>query len=280
MRVVTAAVIALFSGLAISVPASAQSAAGAANGAANETMTFGTIVSSTRTTLVVRTAEAQYKLFEMTSNTLRPTTLPEKATVEVSSQPGEVAGAPLATRVKVTAVAANPTTAPAVPQTPAPQLDEPVPPEIRRLEQDIVRQTSRWRVGARAGTGLDPELVVIGAQTQIGPFFHENLWTRPNVELGFGEVTTLVAINLDGVYRVSSGRWAPFFGGGVGFNFVNEGFSGENDEGARFDFDNFVFDAGLNLIAGVQSRNGMFFELRAGVYAEPHLRFVVGYNFW
>ena len=37
---------------------------------------------------------------------------------------------------------------------------------------------------------------------QVGPFFNENVWARPNIELGFGEVTTLVAINFEGIYRI------------------------------------------------------------------------------
>jgi hypothetical protein len=218
-------------------------------------------------------------LFELTSNTLRPNVLPVAAGVDVASQPGD-ADAAIATRVKVTTPASIPPLQSGA-QAGAPPSDEPVPPGVRRLEQEIVRQTSRFRVGGRAGMGLDPELVVFGAQTQIGPFFEESIWARPDIELEFGEVTTLIGINLDGIFRVGgeSGRWVPFFGGGVGFNFVNEGFTSEEDEN-RFEFHNFVFDTGLNLMAGVQSRTGMFLELRAAVYAEPHLRSVVGYNFW
>lgn len=253
---------------------------------ASETTTQGTVISSTRTTLVVKTDEDEYRLFELTADTLRPTALPVSSAVEVVSQPGQVEGAPLATRVRVKPAAS----APAAAQLPVagapagpPATDDVVPPDVRRLERNIERQTRRYRVGGRAGMALDPELVMIGAQAQLGPFFDDNIWARPNVEFGFGEVTTLIVINLDGVYRIpvspSNGRWATFFGAGIGFNFVNEGFAGE-DDGERFDFDNFSFDAGLNLMAGVQSRSGLFLELRAGVYAEPHLRFVFGYNFW
>jgi hypothetical protein len=272
-------------GAGLASPAAAQNNGAAPDSTALETTTAGTIVSSTRTTLVVRTPESEYKLFELTPDTLRPEQLPPAAAVEVAAHPARPDGAPLATRVKVmaagSAATGAATQAPAAAQT-TPQTDEPIPPELRRLEQNIVRQTSRYRVGARGGMGLDPELVMIGAQAQVGPFFTDKLWARPNLEFGFGEVTTLIALNLDGVFRVGEpgSRWTPFFGAGLGFNFVNEGFSGEGDEGERFDFDNFVYDTGLNLMAGVQSRAGMMLELRAGVYAEPHLRLVVGWNFW
>lgn len=266
--------------------AAAQSPGGALT-AQSETTTLGTVVSSTRNTLVVRTPEEEYRLFELTSDTTRPTALPVASAVEVTSQPGDVEGAALATRVKVTSAA--PAAAPPGAKAGPPQAvtvvgtEDVIPPDVRRLERSIERQTSRYRVGGRAGMALDPELVMIGAQAQLGPFFGENIWARPNIEFGFGEVTTLVGVNLDAVYRLPltprAGRWSTFFGGGIGLNFSNEGFSGE-DDGDRFDFDNFIYDTGINLLAGVQSRSGMFLELRAGVYASPHLRFVVGYNLW
>ncbi len=272
--------------MGFAAPLAAQSS-GAVAPPQNETTTLGTVVSATRNTLVVRTPAEEYRLFELTSDTTRPTTLPVASAVEVTSHPGEVEGAALATRVKVTSAApaaAPPGATAGQPQPPTvAATDDVVPQDVRRLERSIERQTSRYRVGGRAGMALDPELVMIGGQAQVGPFFGDNIWARPNIEFGFGEVTTLIGVNLDAVYRLPltprAGRWSSFFGAGIGLNFSNEGFSGE-DDGDRFDFDNFIYDTGVNLLAGVQSRSGMFMELRAGVYASPHLRFVVGYNLW
>jgi hypothetical protein len=280
MRVISAVLTVAFLGVAAA--ASAQTP-GSLTSTVSETTTQGTVISSTRTTLVVKTDGDEYRLFELTDNTTRPQALPVTAAVEVTSQRGDIEGAATATRVRVTAppTAAAGTQVPAAPATPG--VGDPVPPDVRRLERSIERQTSRYRIGARAGMALDPELVTIGAQAQLGPFFENNLWARPNLEFGFGEVTTLMVINLDGIYRLPvtapGARWASFFGAGIGFNFTNRGFEGE-DDGERFDFDDFVFDTGLNLMAGVQARSGMFIELRAGVYSEPHLRLTFGYNFW
>jgi hypothetical protein len=279
MRVISAVLTVALLGVAAA--ASAQTP-GSLTSTASETTTQGTVISSSRSTLVVRTDGDEYRLFELTPDTAKPPALPVASGVEVTSYPSEVDGAAKATRVRVTK-AAPPLVliedGVALPQDQAAQ----VPPDLRRLEKSIERQTSRYRIGARAGMALDPELVMLGAQAQIGPFFQDNMWGRPSLELGFGEVTTLLGINLDGVYRLpvtpATGRWSSFFGAGVGFNFINRGFSDQEDD-ERFDFDDFIFDAGLNLMAGVQARSGMFIELRAGVYSEPHLRLVLGYNLW
>jgi hypothetical protein len=279
MRVISALLTVACLGVATVVAAQTP---GSLTSTPSETTTQGTVISSTRTTLVVKTDGDEYRLFELTDSTTRPQALPVASAVEVTSQPGDIEGAAMATRVRVTAppVAAGQQ----VPVQPsAPGVSDPVPPDVRRLERNIERQTSRYRIGARAGMALDPELVTIGAQAQLGPFFENNLWARPNLEFGFGEVTTLMVINLDGIYRLPvtapNARWASFFGAGIGFNFTNRGFEGE-DDGERFNFDDFIFDTGLNLMAGVQARSGMFIELRAGVYSEPHLRLTFGYNFW
>ncbi|RPI27108.1 MAG: hypothetical protein EHM61_09640 [Acidobacteria bacterium] len=61
----------------------------------------------------------------------------------------------------------------------------------------------------RGGVGLDPELLYIGAQAQLGPVFR-NLWFRPNFEFGFGEVTKITALNLEAIY------FLPFLARGTG----------------------------------------------------------------
>jgi len=134
------------------------------------------------------------------------------------------------------------------------------------------------------GATLDQELFSLGAHTQIGPFFGQNVWARPNIELGFGEVTTLVALNFEAIYRLPvtqrEGTWTVFFGGGPSFNFIDQGFedaTGDDVEATRFD--EFSFDTGFNLLMGVQSRSGLFLEMKSGAYSAPHIRFLVGYSF-
>jgi hypothetical protein len=267
--------------LAVSVtPVDAQSAGEAQANPATQAPTTGTVISSSRTTLVVRTDTGDYKLFELNSDTTQPAQIAAGATVAVTA-PAAGAGTgqvPIASAVRVT-------TLPAQGLAPKQDPDEPIPASVKQLERSIQRQTARFRLGVRAGAALDPELIVFGAQSQIGPFFNDNIWARPNIEFGFGEVTDLIGLNFDGVYRVPvterGGRWGFFLGGGPVLNFVKLGFTNEGDEDPdqNFSFDDFDLDVGLNILAGVQSRAGMFMELKTTVYANPGMRFVVGTSF-
>jgi hypothetical protein len=60
---------------------------------------------------------------------------------------------------------------------------------------------------------LDPELVLIGVQAQVGPLFNPNVFLRPNAEFAFGEVTALFALNMEAIYRLPvSSRQGPLVG--------------------------------------------------------------------
>jgi hypothetical protein len=255
----------------------------------------GVVVSATHSTLVVKTRDGQYHLFELTADTTRPLNLRPGSTVAVASVPGTNVNAPYASMITVTA---PPPQQGAQPQPTTPQPvgttgtadtgtpgteDEPVPASVRQLEKSIQRQTARYRLGVRSGFAMAPELVLVGVQSQLGPFFNENIWARPNVELGFGELSTMIALNFEAVYRIPAAsrtnRYQTFFGGGFGLNFINKSLSDVDNSGNRFNFSDFIFDSGLNLVAGVQTRTGPFFELRATVYSEPTLRLVVGFIF-
>ena len=160
-----------------------------------------------------------------------------------------------------------------------------VPAEVRGMERDIERQARRYQAGVRAGMALDPELILIGVQAQVGPFFNPNVYLRPNVEFAFGEVTALFALNLEAIYRlpVTSrvGRWSSYVGVGPGFNFLHQNFERNDGQGKRIDFGDFHSAVGLNILGGLRYRSGMFIELKTSVYASPAptLRMIVGYNF-
>ena len=152
------------------------------------------------------------------------------------------------------------------------------------MERDIERQVRRYQAGVRAGMALDPELILIGVQAQVGPFFNPNVYLRPNVEFAFGEVTALFALNLEAIYRLPvtsrEGRWSSYVGVGPGFNFLHQNFE-RTDGGKRIDFGDFHSAVGLNILGGLRYRSGMFIELKTSVYASPAptLRMIVGYNF-
>ena len=235
----------------------------------------GTVVSSTRNTLVVRTEDNQFQLFIFNRDTVKPRSLLTGARVSVVSTPGEEPGFRLASNV---------TTLEAAPreQGSAPAR---VPPEVRELERDIERQVRRWRAGVRAGAALDPELILFGAHAQVGPFFHRDVSFRPNAEFAFGEVTDLIALNLEAIYRLPilprQGRWSAYIGAGPGFTFLHQNFERQAGEGRNIDFGNFDFDTGFNILTGVQFRRGTFFEVKSSVYSRPapSLRLIFGYNF-
>ena len=60
----------------------------------NENTIEGTVVSSTRDTLVVKTEDNQFQLFTFDRDTVKPRSLPANARVRVVSTPGEEAGGP------------------------------------------------------------------------------------------------------------------------------------------------------------------------------------------
>jgi hypothetical protein len=238
----------------------------------------GTVVSTSRETLVIRTSENQFRLFVFDRYTVRPRTLTPGAQVRVASTPTDDADVRLATNI--TMLAEAPSGQPAV----APEQAAP-PREVRDLERDIQKQVKRWRIGVRAGAALDPELVLFGVHSQIGPFFHRDISFRPNAEFAFGEVTDVIAINLEAVYRlpISSrqGRWSAYFGAGPALNFIHQDFERSQVEGRDISFSNLDYDTGLNVLTGLQFRRGTFFELKTSLWSKPAptMRLIFGYTF-
>jgi hypothetical protein len=239
----------------------------------------GTVVSSTRDTLVVRTEDNQFQLFVFDRYTTKPRSIPNGSRVRVVSTPGEEGGGRLASNISMLEGSPN------AQQGHPPDQAQPIPPAVRDLEHDIKRQARRWRLGVRAGAGLDPELLMFGVHSQIGPIFHRNVFFRPNAEFDFGEVTDLIALNLEAVYRLPvvqrQAAWAPYVGAGPGFTFLHQSFQTTQGQGRNIDFGNFDFNTGFNILAGVQFRRGTFFEIKTSIYSRPAptVRLIFGYNF-
>jgi hypothetical protein len=241
---------------------------------AQDTAVVGTVASSTKNTLTVNTGSGQFQLYTFTTNAVKPDTLPVGTQVQVISSPGNESDVRIAREVTVIQRGA-----------PAPPpITDSMPADVRRLERDIERELRRYQFSGRAGVALDPELVVIGADMRIGPILRSGLYFRPGIELGIGEVTTMIGFNGEMIYRLPftgrSDRWSTYVGAGVGVNLLSQGFEGEED-GSRFNFDDFKSDTAMNLVGGVRRRNGVFLELRTSVYSRPSptLRLMVGYTF-
>ena len=154
----------------------------------------------------------------------------------------------------------------------------PVPQKVHDVESDIKREARHWRLGVRAEAAFNPELFTFGVQSQIGPIFHPRVLFRPNAEFAFGEVTDLISLNLEAIYRFSSAsrvrNWTPYVGAGPALIFIHQSFQ----QGRDIDFGNFDYETGFNVLVGTQSRKGAFVELKSSLYSgpAPKLRLIVG----
>ena len=256
----------------------AWSQASSSSNQRGETTIEGTVVSTSRQTLVVRTDDNDFQLFVFDNNTTKPRMIAEGTRVRVVSTPGQQEGSRLANTITTLESSPDTQTGTAQPQA------KPLPPAVRDIEADIKREARRWHLGVRAGAALDPELFMFGVHSQLGPIFNRNFLFRPNAEFAFGEVTDLIALNLEAVYRLpvsSRGRnFSAYIGAGPGFTFLHQNFERQQGQGRNIDFGNFDYESGFNILAGIQRRH-TFYELKTSLWARPAptLRLIVGYTF-
>ena len=238
----------------------------------------GTVTRSTGNSITVRTADNQFIVFTFARGVTKPKTVPVGAQVRVLSNFTEEQGVRQATDITIVPAggSAGQATAENAPT---------IPPEVGRVERDIERSARHYQIGLSAGVGLDPELILIGATGQFGPIFLPDLYFRPGVEFGWGEVTTMVSLNPEVVYRLPltarTGAWTLYVGGGPGFNFTHESFKQTTGSGSSVSFHALHDDATLNILGGIQRRGGMFTEIKTSVYAQtaPVLSLMIGYRF-
>jgi hypothetical protein len=167
------------------------------------------------------------------------------------------------------------------------------PADVQRLQAQIEREARRFRIGLNAGVALDPELISINGFTTFTPFLQQRgLMVRPNAELAFGEVTTLIALNVEGLYMLPglrrSIRWAPYVGAGPNFTFSHRGvdeedFIGDLDappvDDDRFDFSQWDWNNGFNFIVGARNPSGTFFEMKGTAWGVASIRLLGGFEF-
>ena len=60
-----------------------------------------------------------------------------------------------------------------------------------------------FRPGVRAGASVDPDQFYLGAHIET-PAIVDRVHLRPNVEIGFGDDTTLIAVNVEAVYSTAT----------------------------------------------------------------------------
>ena len=122
--------------------------------------------------------------------------------------------------------------------------------------------------GIRGGLSMDPDQFYFGGHLETAPLV-DRLYFRPNVEVGFGDDITAIAANMEFVYKFPNRRgWGVYAGGGPALNVYM--FDGVDDSDT---------DAGLNLLVGVESSRGLFFEFKIGAMDSPDFKFGVGWTF-
>lgn len=159
-------------------------------------------------------------------------------------------------------------------------------------QTQAAREARKFGFGVVGGVGLDPEIIDVGAHATFGPVFKRDLLFRPGVEVGVGEITTVLSINLDFVYTFTGDReqsgLLPYIGVGPAFGLSHRGFStdetahvttSDNTTSNRFNFSDTDFNGGLNFIVGMRKTNGVFFEMRATAWGVSNIRLLAGYNF-
>lgn len=255
----------------IAIPTEAQQ-----NNSASNDNVEGVVVSTSRNTVVVRSDDGQFHLFTYDRPGTRPASLAVNSRVRVTAGEPDESGARVANNVTVLDTPSG-TSASVDKGTQA----APVPEKVRDIESDIKRESRRWHLGVRGGAAFDPELFMFGVHSQMGPIFTPRVMFRPSAEFAFGEVTDLIALNFEPIYRFSStyrrGAWTPYVGAGPSMIFIHQSFQ----QGRDISFGNFDYETGFNVLAGVQSRKGTFVELKTSLWSgpAPKLRMIVGYNF-
>lgn len=132
----------------------------------------------------------------------------------------------------------------------------------------LAAPSAAQNAGLRGGLSVDPDQLYFGGHLETSPLV-DRLHFRPNVEVGFGDDVTLIAANMEFVYKFPRRRdWGLYAGGGPALNVYL--FDGTDDSET---------DAGFNVLLGVENDRGLFFEFKIGATDSPDVKFGVGWTF-
>ena len=177
----------------------------------------GTVVSTSHQTLVVRTDENDFQLFVFDRETTKPQTITTGTRVRVTSTRGDEEGTRLASTVTV--LESSPEAKSGTPQSQA----KPLPPAVRDLEQDIKARSPTLAPRCTCGCRSRSRIVhVWSALSDWSDLQSKAILFRPNAEFAFGEVTDLIALNLEGCLQiacvVAGKNWSAYIGAGTRFH--------------------------------------------------------------
>lgn len=123
--------------------------------------------------------------------------------------------------------------------------------------------------GVRGGVSVDPDQFYVGFHYETTELV-DNLYFRPNAELGFGDDLTLVGLNFEFVYKVPiQGPWTLYGGFGPAVNIYSFDRNNRDDTDA---------EAGLNVLFGAEATNGLFFEIKLGAMDSPDFKLGIGFT--
>jgi hypothetical protein len=121
--------------------------------------------------------------------------------------------------------------------------------------------------GIRGGVSVDPDQFYIGGHFETDELI-DHLYLRPNLEVGFGDDVTTIAVNIEAVYKfaLKNRRDTRFYAGGGPAIIVYDRDNGSDAKG------------GLNLLGGLEFGK-FFFEVKGGLVDSPSLKVGIGYTF-
>ena len=121
--------------------------------------------------------------------------------------------------------------------------------------------------GVRAGVSVDPDQFYVGGHFETEEII-DQLYLRPNLEVGFGDDVTTLALNIEAIYKIplKNRRGTSFYAGGGPAIVVYDRDRGSDTEG------------GLNLLAGLEF-GSFFFEVKGGLFDAPNMKVGIGYTF-
>ncbi len=121
------------------------------------------------------------------------------------------------------------------------------------------------------GVSIDPDQIYFGGHFEAGPLM-DQLWVRPNLEVGIGNGITLISLNFELAYWIplESRSWKTYLGAGPAANIYifDTGTGGRNSS----------VEAGFNFVMALAHREGLFTELKLGALNSPDLKFGIGYT--
>ena len=120
--------------------------------------------------------------------------------------------------------------------------------------------------GVRVGASLDPDQFYFGGHLETPPLA-DQVTFRPNVEIGVGNNATVVAINFELAYKFPPRQeWHLYAAAGPALNIINAN-------------SNTSAQGGFTIGVGVEHRDGLFVEVKAGAINSPSFKIGIGYRF-